>query len=502
MRLWNLGEFGFWLDEMLHVNPAKSILIGEGPIDPTGREYTRALAFTKIVSFFFYFFGESEAIARIPAVLFNLLFLLISFYFVWKISTIQAALLYLFCFSFSPEILEITRQCRMYTAFQLFYFLGAVSFFYGFERSETQFSKKLNLKSFSFEKKYDINLLLIFLSMLFFLLSFHLQKLTVTFALVVVGYTVLMVLVLWYENGFLDSVTSKYAILLLAIITLSLITYSANPEFVESRWEYVVSKLGWAKHLIYPKAYYRDMLLDNYPIFLFLYPFGILYIYSKNKKLAIFLFCAFSLLFLFHSFVIQMKNDRYFMHAFPFFFIGIMPLLGQLAITIFSEIGKLIRPKTFAMKSLYWVTFSIFLSSFFYPSASNSLELLESSPRADWKRFYEEMKDEIDPNVPIIGADLWTTLHYLGRFDYKLRLTPAHQNKRLITYRNQTYIHSANELEDVIKNHGQLYVIMRVSQLHNPFRVNDEVKRVLTEYFEEKRFGKYQIVFYRKKLDK
>ena len=501
MRLCNLGEFGFWFDEMLHVNPAKSIVMGEGPVDPTGREYTRALVFTKIVAFFFDVFDESEAVARMPAVLFNLLFLLISFYFVWKISSIEAALLYLFCLAFSPEILEIARQCRMYTAFQLFYFLGAITFFYGFEKCEAPLRAKLHLRPLSFEKQHDINLFLIAISIIFFLLSFHFQKLTVTFVLVVVGYTMAMMLQLWYEKGIGDFKTRKYAILFIAIISLFVLMYAVNSEFVESQWKYMVSKLGWAENLMYPKTYYLDMLLENYPVLLCLYPFGVLYLYYRDKKLAIFLFCIFITLFLFHSFVIQMKSDRYFMHAFPFFFIGIMPLLGRLTITIFSGIGKFANSKTFTMKSLCWVTFTLMLSSLFYPSVSNSLELLESSPRADWKRFSEKMKDEIDPTVPIIGTDLWTTLHYIGRLDYKLRLTPAHRNKNLITYRNQTYVHSANELKEVIKKHEQLYVIMRFSQLHNPFRVNNAVKRVLAEYFEKKHFREYKIVFYRKKPD-
>ena len=76
LRLWDLGKFGFWWDELYHVTAAKSLITEGRPFIPLEGDYTRALPYTRIVAFFFSCFGVNEISARMPSVIFNILLLL------------------------------------------------------------------------------------------------------------------------------------------------------------------------------------------------------------------------------------------------------------------------------------------------------------------------------------------------------------------------------------------------------------------------------------------
>ena len=53
LRLWDLGDYGFWTDELYHAISARSIIENASPAFPGGGEYTRALGFTHVVTIFF-----------------------------------------------------------------------------------------------------------------------------------------------------------------------------------------------------------------------------------------------------------------------------------------------------------------------------------------------------------------------------------------------------------------------------------------------------------------
>src|SRR3989338_6036314 len=102
IRVHHLALSGFWVDEMFHVDAAKSILATGQPTLEGGRIYTRAWPFTYVIVAFFKFFGVSEISARIPAVIFGVLSIVLTFYVARKWFDRPTALVASFLMTFSP----------------------------------------------------------------------------------------------------------------------------------------------------------------------------------------------------------------------------------------------------------------------------------------------------------------------------------------------------------------------------------------------------------------
>jgi len=80
LRLINLEQSSFWVEEVKHVYSAKSFLEkGEFAL-PSGLEYKRALPFTFLVSVSFKIFGINEFAARLPSAIFGTLSILLVFF--------------------------------------------------------------------------------------------------------------------------------------------------------------------------------------------------------------------------------------------------------------------------------------------------------------------------------------------------------------------------------------------------------------------------------------
>ena len=133
IRIQDLGKHGFWTDELLHVIGAKSLLETGSPLVPGKGEYTRAFPITCITALTIKLFGEKEATVRLPFVFFNILLIVIGFFLIHHLFNTNIALIFSFVMAFSPLEMVMSRECRMYSLFQLTYFIGSMIFFLGFE---------------------------------------------------------------------------------------------------------------------------------------------------------------------------------------------------------------------------------------------------------------------------------------------------------------------------------------------------------------------------------
>src|SRR5438552_3074421 len=75
LRLHGIGRYGYWTDELFHVLAAESYLTDGRLSVPTLGEYTRAKPVTYITAAAFKLLGESEAAARLPFALINVVFI-------------------------------------------------------------------------------------------------------------------------------------------------------------------------------------------------------------------------------------------------------------------------------------------------------------------------------------------------------------------------------------------------------------------------------------------
>ena len=284
LRCYNLGKFGFFTDELYHVIGARSILESGSPEFPTGHEYRRAIGVTYLTTLMFRFFGESEAIARLPSVFINLVFLIISFVIVRKWYSSGTALIYLTVMCCSPFDLFLIRQCRMYSHFQLLFFVGAILFFIGFEYGAIRRHQgKLTKPTNSIEGKYEVSLLFLFLAFIVLFASYKFHGLTVNFIIVVISYSILMLTATWYRKGFRKALTSKYSDAIFSIGLAFFFTYIFNKDYLLSQIQVAFNAPSWGTGLNFSKFFIVNFYFKIIR-FSFCYILSALFMRSKKRK--------------------------------------------------------------------------------------------------------------------------------------------------------------------------------------------------------------------------
>jgi len=120
LRLWNLDVLPPWIDEIFHLNAARTIHLGT-PLDQV--EYRRSLyTVTLPVVLSFNFFGLNLWAARFPGVLMNTL-AVIPLYLISKRVNKSVAILAVGLYIFNPWIISISRKVREYAYYALYFYL-------------------------------------------------------------------------------------------------------------------------------------------------------------------------------------------------------------------------------------------------------------------------------------------------------------------------------------------------------------------------------------------
>src|SRR6476469_4270054 len=115
-----------YVDELNHVMAAHSLLErGTMELVPGGEPYTRARLFTWLVAALFRVFGESLAVARIPAVVAGAALVAALFVWVRGVAGRGAAWIAAMLFCFQPQSLYLSQHARFYTIQTLLCFIAA-----------------------------------------------------------------------------------------------------------------------------------------------------------------------------------------------------------------------------------------------------------------------------------------------------------------------------------------------------------------------------------------
>ena len=459
LRTYNLGKYGFFDDELYHVIAARSLLEEGSPVFPDGHEYKRALPYTKIVALSFRLFGESETTARIPPVMINVVFLLVSFWAVKKWYNFRCALFFLVVMAFSPFILKTVRIYRMYSFFQLFYFLGSILFFYGMEYPDTERGKTTARLFRRFEEKHHVNLLLILLSSICFLISLEFHLLTVNFGFVLITYLATMWLLSIYNSGFKKIPLNKYSVGLIIILCNSLLFLLFRIDTFLDLFISINHVPIWAQYFERRITFYLSFLYRNYPAFFFLYPLGIFCSISENRKRGIFLLCSFLPILFLHSFIFRFKDYRYIFYIFPFFIMGVLPIIDQVLISG----SRFVQDKTWLKKTLPKTSFAMALVF------ALSLLLNPWFPKArkvvnfhfpDWKAFHTEAEKLIDRNACIISNPQNHFYYYFGRKpDYYIQKSYFEEENDAEHWAGASPITNVDELKQIFHSKKDLYLI-------------------------------------------
>ena len=462
LRTIHLGMFGFWWDELYHVLAAQSINKIGHPFIPLQGDYTRALPFTYIISIFFKLFGTSEVSARLPSVIFNITFIILSFFIIRKWFNRSIAFLFIIVISFSPFTIVLARECRMYTLFQLLYFLGAYFFFLGFENNNhrLQLFKKI-------ESEYKINIFYLVISSVLLIIASRIHALTYNFGIVVIGYSFFLFLYTWKNKGLFKSINSKYFFTVILSAFSILIILIIDKTFIMGMIRTAQDIPVWTSYKVSNFNYYRYFLSESYPVIFFIYPLSICLMIKEDGKKGFFVFSSFIFLIILHIFVFKRQWERYIFYIFPFFVLGGVYLIDKIIKYVWEYTSSNFSGVPVFMKFILIIASLSAFNSFAYPWMGNSKNVYKSSKFSRWENIPQKIIDEVKQGKIITTRQM----AYIDKFkdmpDYFMRSIPVLKYVHDDKYNIQV-INNFNKLEKIfIKESEPLYVVVTPWTLNN-----------------------------------
>lgn len=470
IRFHNLDKFGFWSDELYHVIAAQGLIDNDRPSFPSGVEYRRALSYTFLVSKSFQIFGVNEMAARLPSVLFNILFIFSGYFIIKNWYNKNSAIIFCIIMGFSPYILQITRQSRMYTAFQLFYFLGTYLFWVGFERS----GRIHSFEAFkNMEQKYDINIIYIVIALIIFFVSYHFHQLTLTFAFVIWFYIVIVLFSNPSKISISEILKYKYGIALALSIGIALLILIIHPGYYVSMLHGAIRLPGWKMGEHVDVKLFSWILRAESPIFFFLYPISTLYIIKKDFKKGLYIVLSFLIPFLLHSFVFKWKEERFMMYFYPFYILSIAVLVEEIINIICHEMRHF-KTKIKILDNLVPVCFVFSMFIFLYPWFFNSRNVTNYVFWTDWKPSLKNTSTLLKQDSKIITLldDQSFIFYYLKKGpDYYIAPKIYYQDEDTeYKYFNSKPVKTVKDLSSIVGSNHDVWVLARKDEYFNENR--------------------------------
>jgi len=135
LRLYKLGEWSFWRDELATINRA----IGHFNIETIINQWWRPPFSVILTGGFLDIFGINEWTARLPSVLIGTLSIIIIYFVTRRLSNGWVSILVATLLTFSTWHIFWSQNARFYTSLMLFYFLASVAFYLFIERGHLKY---------------------------------------------------------------------------------------------------------------------------------------------------------------------------------------------------------------------------------------------------------------------------------------------------------------------------------------------------------------------------
>jgi 4-amino-4-deoxy-L-arabinose transferase-like glycosyltransferase len=296
-----------YVDELNHVMAAHSLLErGTLQLNQGGEPYTRARLFTYLVAALFRVFGESLAVARIPAVIAGAALVTALFLWVRSAAGRGAAWTAAMLFCFQPQSLYLSQLARFYTIQTLCFFIGAVCV----HRVVTDRSLARNRA-----------IQLCGCAALLFLLALHFQVITIVGIAGVIAWAIIDRIHAWRSASPRPPLTRAHLLGAIAAAVVALVIAAvAIRAGIVTRGLALFSYVDlWAAANRQNVRYYHDIFLDQYATIWTLFPLLVLLAIYRNGRAALFCLVVFALVFVVHS-LAAWKAERYLFSAMPMFF--------------------------------------------------------------------------------------------------------------------------------------------------------------------------------------
>ncbi len=496
IRILYLGKFGFWNDELYHVLAAKAYISDGRLIIPIQGEYHKAIPFTYMVIAFFKLFGVNEIAARMPSVILNLLFIITGFFIVRKFIGKGVALLFVIVMSLSSFEIELARECRMYSLFQLTYFLMSFFFYIGLENNGNRLRTFKKIESY-----YQINIFYLVLSIFLFYFSILIHKLTYTFALVIFIYLMSMFFYRVITEGITKGISSKYFVCLMAMFLFLLCFIILKGDIIKSLIKVAsTTDMGDLPGSSNFRYYFRFLSL-NYPSLFFIYPLSIIFLIKDIGKKGLFISVSFLPLLLMHMEIFTRQNQRYIFYIFPFFVLGSLYLINLIIKLVVKELDEKTKDMNQAFRIAVILVSVMAFNVFGYPWITQAKNLYRNSRYEHWKGIPEYVVNKVNKGK-VITTEYMHYIYYFGRMpDYYMN-----SNKNL-GYANSPsqgigIIDDINDLKSVFENTDQpLFILFSPWAFNTSLVVEPEMKEYIvnsSDLMFETKEKKKEIFIYQK----
>jgi hypothetical protein len=464
-------------DELNHVLAARALLdTGTLAIVPDGTPYSRAWAFTYLVSGLFRMFGESLVVARIPAVLAGSALVLLLFLWVRSEVGRTGAWVAALLLAFVPISLQLSQWVRFYTLHALLLFASCLLIY-----------RLLHARPSGWHQAAAIAGLAATLMGM----AWHLQPITV------IGAGGLALWLFLAAPGLLVRPFPAPGYRVLAAVVaggLVLVAALAFSGRGESLLRMATHPPLWAESRGDHVRYYHQLFLDRYGVLWTLFPLAALLAGAARPKPALMALCVFGVAFVTHSFL-AWKHERYLFYALPFFFAVWGMAVGSSLPWIMRRSrrfvrlgpGRVLPPTVQRLGAGLLLLGVVGFAAFTTPAVSYGHKML-TVPDAEWNFRWgnyrgepnweaaaRELRPVIEAAEVIVGSYNVTALHAIGRLDYLLRPVGGNDYRRPeFTVESKTRspaISSPASLATIMGCHGSGVIFIERGHWRNPSAV-------------------------------
>ncbi|MFQ5640144.1 MAG: ArnT family glycosyltransferase [bacterium] len=507
LRLVNLGEPSFWVDELDFVNAAKSMQTSGQPLLASGYPYPRAPLLTYSLMGSFKLFGVTEWSTRLPSAIFGVLSVPLLFFIGRRFFGERVGVLAALFLTFAPFAVGWSRTARMYSLFQLLFLAGFYFFYRGFEADgakDPQARRSSLIAQLRSKWRIDVPLLLV--GGFFLLLSFITHQNAGLFMLGLLVYLAACGVFGFFKKG--SSVRYKYLLLFGLIAVGGLIAVALIPQ-ARAFLEYAVSyQPKWAEVASAQNSwriieFFFDA--DKLPFYL-LFLIGLASVLLRFDKAGVYSALHFVIPVLMFSFVFQYRKNDYIFHVFPLFLL--------LAAVGFNVVIEWVAAKARNLSSLpgvfashpqrKWLLTGILLLWF---PLSPAFRFAQKIPRLgdgffngavyfnEWKHASDWLRPRLSDADVLMSTLPMTVQYYLGRADYNLNWSNGDlsrekniraQDGRLIDFYSGTdVIEDLDELEKLLQKYPQGWLLVDNYRFSNNVYVPEAVRLHILETMEK-----------------
>lgn len=513
LRFWNLANRSLWVDEVNTVFAAKSELEMGEPLHPSGIKYGITPLFTKSVAFVYDLLQVDEGSSRIPAAIFGIIAIILTFYCAKQVFNKWVGLCAVFLMTFSHFEIGWSRVARPYTLLQVFTLLIVILFIKAFENQEhiqinlndvinkpTVFHK---IKHFLNHKNISPFWVIPFIAVLGYSF-FKVNDLTIFVAGGFLGYFLFMSFIGFYWKKRYKKIINKYTVLSTLVIIGALIYFIVSQNLQKDISFYLGYTPPWAveSSMARNSQYLFNFLMSSlrFPLAVFFF-IGCIHLMSRRNRLGWILFWVFVIPLFLLSFIFTHRAPRYLFYVYPFFLsissYGFVNLVKN-EIEIFKK--DLVYRNRLIRFFIVIAFFSIFLFSPWFRIGIKIPFLGDGMTNGavstdEWRQASKLVKKRAKPGDLIISSLPQVAYYYDVKSDYGLNWVNLNRAK-ITSFKNEKdqwidiyvgipCIKSLEQLKQVVRSNDRGWIVVTKYHLQHARVIPSEVRDYLMNTFKE-----------------